>query len=170
VIDRGPKPDPVEAKQTLYEALKHQRFSSLLGDAGYESEGFHCLCRDELGIQSIIPTTERGRPRADGKPRPVNGKYRKLMKQRFPKKTYGQRWQIETVFSMLKRNMGAALRARNYHSQTREIRLRILTHNLAILWRKYYVLYRAGQPPIKIQFLSFNIASLLLCSIPNAHY
>ena len=135
VIDRGPKPDPVEARQTLHEALKHQRFSCLLGDAGYESEGFHCLCRDTLGIRSIIPTTDRGRPRTDGKPHPVKGKYRKLMKQRFPKKTYGQRWQIETVFSMLKRNMGAALRARNYHSQTREIRLRILTHNLAILWR-----------------------------------
>ena len=45
---------------------------------------------------------------------------------------------------MLKRIMRAALRARSYHSQTREIRLRILTHNLAILWRKYYVLYRAG--------------------------
>ena len=136
VIDRGPKPDPVEARQTLHEALKHQHFMSLLGDAGYESEGFHCLCRDTFGIRSIIPTTDRGRPRADGKARPVKGKYRKLMKQRFPKKIYGQRWQIETVFSMLKRNMGAALRARNYHSQTREICLRILTHNLAILWRK----------------------------------
>ena len=136
VIDRGLKPDPVEARQTLYEALKHQRFSSLLGDAGYESEGFHCLCRETLGIRSIIPTTDRGRPRVDGKARAVRGRYRNLMKKRFPKKTYGQRWQIETVFSMLKRNMGAALRARNYHSQTREIRLRILTHNLAILWRQ----------------------------------
>jgi len=136
VIDRGPKPDPVEARQTLHEALKHQRFSCLLGDAGYESEGFHCLCRDTFGIRSIIPTTDRGRPRADGKVSPVKGRYRKLMKQEFPKKTYGQRWQIETVFSMLKRNMGAALRARNYHSQTREIRLRILTHNMAILWRQ----------------------------------
>jgi hypothetical protein len=143
VIDRGPKPDAVEAKATLHEALRHQWFSTLLGDAGYESEGFHSLCRDELGIRSIIPTTDRGRPRADGKPRPVRGYYRKLMKQRFPKKTYGQRWQIETVFSMLKRNMGAALRARNYHSQNREIRLRVLTHNLAILWRQVHVLYRA---------------------------
>jgi transposase len=148
VIDRGPKPDPVEAKQTLHEALNHQRFSSLLGDAGYESEGFHCLCRDKLGIRSIIPTTDRGRPRSDGKPRPVGGKYRKLMRKRFPKKTYGQRWQIETVFSMLKRNMGSALRARSYHSQSREIRLRIPTHNLAILWRKYYVLYRAGESAV----------------------
>jgi len=36
---RGPKPDPVEAKQTLHEALRHQYVVKLLGDAGYESEG-----------------------------------------------------------------------------------------------------------------------------------
>ena len=136
VIDRGPKPDLIEAEQTLHEAWSHQTFSTLLGDAGYESEGFHGLCRDELDVRSVIPTTERGRPRLDGKPRPVRGRYRKMMKQRFPRKTYGQRWQIETVFSMLKRNLGAALRARTYHSQNREIRLRVLTHNLAILRRR----------------------------------
>ncbi len=112
---------------------KVPHFTTLLGDAGYESERFHSLCRDALGIRSIIPTTERGRPRADGQARPVNGAYRRLMKRRFPKKTYGQRWQIETVFSMLKRNLGAALRARHYYSQTREIRARILTHNIMIL-------------------------------------
>jgi IS4 transposase len=55
------------------------------------------------------------------------------MQKHFPKKLYGQRWQIECVFSMLKRNLGASLRARHHHSQTREIRARILTHNLAIL-------------------------------------
>jgi hypothetical protein len=136
VIDRGPKPDPVEAEAALHDAWNRQTFSTLLGDAGYESEGFHRLCRDELGIRSIIPTTDRGRPRHDGKPRAVRGRYRQLMKQRFPKKTYGQRWQIETVFSMIKRNLGSALRARTYHSQNREIRLRVLTHNLAILWRR----------------------------------
>ena len=36
---------------------------------------------------------------------------------------------------MFKRNLGASLRARRYHSQSREIRARILTHNLAILLR-----------------------------------
>jgi len=46
------------------------------------------------------------------------------MQQRFPKELYGQRWQIECVFSMLKRNLGASLRAR------------ILAHNLAILLRR----------------------------------
>ena len=133
VIDRGPKPDAVEDEATLEAAWRQQKFRTLLGDAGYESERFHRRCRQGLGVRSIIPTTERGRPRQDGQPRPVHGRYRRLMKRRFPKKLYGQRWQIETVFSMLKRNLGAALHARHYHSQTREIRLRLLTHNLMIL-------------------------------------
>ena len=143
VADRGPHPDLVEAKQTVDAAREHQRFRVLLGDSGYESEGFHCFCRDQRGIRSIIPTNERGRPRQDGRPRPVHGGYRQLMRRRFPKETYGQRWQIETVFSMFKRNMGSALRARSHHSQNRELRLRALTHNLAILPCRYHVLYRA---------------------------
>jgi hypothetical protein len=135
VINRGPKPDHVEDEQTLCEALRQQWFTTLLGDAGYESERYHSVCRDDLGIRSIIPTTQRGRKRKDGHVRPAGGHYRRQMQQRFPKKTYGQRWQVETVFSMFKRNLGASLRARSYHSQTREIRARILTHNLAILLR-----------------------------------
>jgi len=133
VIDRGPKLDYAEDEETLIEAYKQQRFRTLLGDAGYESERFHAVCRRDLGVRSIIPTTERGRPRRDGQPRPANGYYRRLMQRRFPKTIYGQRWQIETVFSMLKRNLGAALRGREHYSQTREIRARILTHNLMIL-------------------------------------
>ena len=133
VIDRGPKPDALEDEQTLLAALRQQPLDTLLGDAGYESERFHDVCRQDLGIRSIIPTTERGRPRKDGKAPPVNGPHRRRMRRHFPKKLFGQRWQIETVFSMLKRNLGAALRARRYQSQSREIRARILTHNLMIL-------------------------------------
>jgi hypothetical protein len=40
------------------------------------------------------------------------------------------------------------LRARSYHSQSREIRLRILTHDLMILRRQKHVLYRAAVCPI----------------------
>lgn len=143
VIDRGPKLDHAEDEQTLCAALRQQWFTTLLGDAGYESERFHSVCRDDMGIRSIIPTTQRGRPRKDGKTKAVTGYYRRLMQRRFPKKLYGQRWQIETTFSMLKRNLGSALRARSYHSQSREIRLRIVTHNLMILRRSWDVLYRA---------------------------
>jgi hypothetical protein len=57
------------------------------------------------------------------------------MKSHFPQVLYGQRWQAETILSMRKRHLGSALRARSYHSQNREIRLRVLTHNLGILMR-----------------------------------
>ena len=40
------------------------------------------------------------------------------------------------------------LRARAYPSQNREIRLRVLIHNLAILWRPPDLLYRAGLSPL----------------------
>ena len=40
--------------------------------------------------------------------------------------------------------MDSALRAQTCHTQNRKIRLRLLTHNLAILWRPFDVLYRAG--------------------------
>jgi hypothetical protein len=143
VINRGPKPDSIEARPALAAALRHQPLRTLLADAGYESEGYHEHCRKELGVRSIIPSCERGRSRKDGKPRPIHGKYRGWMARRFPKKVYGQRWQIETVFSMIKRNLGSALRARTYHSQGREIRARVLTHNLAIL-NSNHVLYRAA--------------------------
>jgi hypothetical protein len=142
-IDRGPKVDHVEAQATLFDVLKRQRIHTLVADAGYESEGFHRLCRQTLGIRSIIPTTHRGRRRHDGGTNAVTGYYRRLMQRQFPKQTYGQRWQIETVFSMLKRNLGSAVRARTHHSQKREIRLRILTHNLMVFRHTIHVLYRA---------------------------
>ena len=145
IIDQGPKLDYVEDESTLFNALSQQKFETILADAGYESERFHKLCREQLNIQSIIPTTQRGRSRQDGFDKAVTGYYRKLMQNNFPKSLYGQRWQIETVFSMLKRNLGSALRARHHHSQTREIRLRVLTHNLMILRHITYVLYRARQ-------------------------
>jgi hypothetical protein len=133
VVDRGPRPDSMEDEATLLAAFRQQRFATLVGDAGYESERFHRTCRRDLGIRSIIPTTQRGRGRRDGKARATSGYYRRLMQRAFPQQLYGQRWQIECLFSMLKRNLGSALRARSYHSQTRELRARILTHNLMIL-------------------------------------
>ena len=67
------------------------------------------------------------------------------MRNNFDKKTYGQRWQVETVFSMIKRNFGSALRARCYWSQCREMMLMVLTHNLAVIQLAKELFYRAGQ-------------------------
>ncbi len=55
------------------------------------------------------------------------------MTTRFDKQKYGQRWQSETVHSMIKRLLGSALRTRSYWSQCREITLRVITLNAMIL-------------------------------------
>ena len=46
---------------------------------------------------------------------------------------YGQRWQIETVFSMIKRRLGETLSARSYHRQNRALLLKAVAHNILIL-------------------------------------
>jgi transposase len=52
--------------------------------------------------------------------------------KRYDSTTYGQRWQVETVFSMIKRNFGSSLSARSTHGRYRELALRALCHNIAI--------------------------------------
>ncbi|HTU27435.1 MAG TPA: transposase, partial [Pirellulales bacterium] len=67
--------------------------------------------------------------------KPATGYWRRQMQQRIHLTRYSQRWQVETVNSMLKRLLGSALRARSYWSQCREILLRVITLNVMILRR-----------------------------------
>lgn len=60
-------------------------------------------------IETMIPPM-LGRPTTPS----AAGCYRWLMSERFDIIRYGQRWQVETVFSMIKRNLGSALRSRTY--------------------------------------------------------
>jgi len=101
---------------------------TLLADAGYDSEYSHTYARERYGIRTIIPAR---RTRSSSKL--PKGRYRRLMATRFPKALYGQRWQVETVFSMIKRNLGSFLSARTYWSQCREISLRVFTHNIMVV-------------------------------------
>jgi len=113
-------------------AAERMPLEMVLADAGYDSEDNHRLARDELGIRSVIPAT-CGRPGAKG----PTGHYRRLMRRRFKggpdKKHYGQRWQAETVNSMLKRNLGSACRARTPSGRKKDLLLRAVTHNLMII-------------------------------------
>lgn len=135
---RGPGPDLPYFEPILQQTADRVPVATLLADAGYDSEAAHELAR-QRGIRAIIPPT-RGRPTN----KPLRGYWRNRMQRRFPKRAYGQRWQVETVNSMIKRMLGAALRARTYWSQSREIVLRVLTLNLMIL-KRTKVFYRAGQ-------------------------
>jgi hypothetical protein len=137
VPGRGPASALVLFKAALKQAAGRARIGTLLADADFDGEWVHEHVRS-YGIRSLIPP-ERGRPSA----KPPAGKWRRRMRQRFDKKKYGQRWQAETVNSMIKRRLGSALRARGYWSQCREIILRVITHNVMIVIR-VRVFYRAG--------------------------
>ena len=127
-LTRGPSPDINQLRRTLMPAVRRVSIKTLLADAGYDSEPNHVFVREVCGILTVIPP-KHGRPSA----RPPTGKYRRLMTERFDKETYGQRWQVETVFSMIKRNLGSSLRGRSYWSQCRDMMLLALVHNITIL-------------------------------------
>jgi hypothetical protein len=135
---RGPCPDSHLLIPTLQTLPTGITMDTLLADAGYDSESNHCYIREQRNIRSIIP------PKA-GQPTPnlPRTKYRRLMKQQFNQALYGQRSQVETVFSMIKRRWGSAVRAHGDLAQSREMWLMVLTHNLAIFKPLLQLFYRA---------------------------
>jgi hypothetical protein len=116
----------------LYHSWRRASVRTVVADAGYDSEDNHRTARLDMSVRSIIPP-RIGRP-SDG---PPQGRYRRLMKQRFSRKAdqkpYGQRAQSETVNSMMKRNFGDALRSINPRRRKKELLLRSLTHDLMLL-------------------------------------
>lgn len=130
----GAGSDSPHFEPVLFDAWRRAPVKVMVADAGFDSEDNHRTARQDMGVRSVIPP-EIGRPSKTGKP--PRGYYRRLMRQRFnrkaDKKVYGQRWQSETVNSMLKRNMGAALRARTEKRREREMLLRVVVHNVMLM-------------------------------------
>lgn len=104
----------------------------VVADAGYDSEENHRVANLDMGIRSIIPPLI-GRPSESG----PTTQYRAEMAWAFAdesvKAAYGQRWQVETVNSMMKRNYGSSLRAAKSERREREMKLKAVVHNLALL-------------------------------------
>ena len=143
VPGRGPKPDIQHFRAALDQALEIAPIDALAADAGYDGEGTHVYARQQRGVRTLIPPLA-GRPTK----KLPKGYWRRKMAACLKHSRYGQRWQVETVMSMLKRLLGAALRARHYWSQCREILLRSLTLNIMILWW-IRVFYRAAASPFR---------------------
>ena len=118
----------------------------ILADAGYDSEANHVFCRERLGVQTLIPAKTR---RYVAGP---TGCYRAAMVaalgcatlgvegQPAPRKTYGQRWLVETLMSVVKRKWGESLSARLPTMQHMQALVRGLVYNL-------YRLVRLGVTP-----------------------
>jgi hypothetical protein len=120
----------------LFDAWRRSsdRLRCVVADAGYDSEDNHRLAWLDMNVRAIIPPLS-GRPTQ--KPPPPDQPLRRRMQRRFAQKLdrvpYGQRWQSETVNSMIKRNLGSALRARTTVHRRHELLLRVLTHNIMLL-------------------------------------
>lgn len=136
-VGRGPSQDSPQFRPAAKAAAGHGPIDTLLADGAFDAEHNHAYAREHLGIRAtVIPLNRRNSGRKWPKTR-----YRRQMVRRFRKKprgsrhrrVFGQRWQIESVFSRNKRLMGVALRARRWPNQKREVLMRVLTHNLMLL-------------------------------------
>jgi hypothetical protein len=128
-VSTGPSNDGPQFAPAMKRAALFVSWDRVLGDAAFDSEANHRLCREELGVRStVIPINKR----AHGRQWPKT-KYRRQMKRRFHRRKYGQRWQAESAFSRHKRLLGPALAGRSDASRERECYLRVLTHNFMLL-------------------------------------
>jgi hypothetical protein len=139
--DRGPKPDVADFRPLIAEALARVGIDRVVADAGYDSEANHSFARHECHVRSIMPA-KHGRPTT----KPARGHYRRLMQTRFDLVAYRDRVQVETVVSMLKRRLESFVRGRTAWTHRRELRLKVLTHNIMILFR-IEVFYTASCVP-----------------------
>ena len=124
--------DAPDFEPLLTGSSRRVNVSAVVADAGYDSEANHRIAREDLGVRSIIPPGI-GRPTA----KLPSGRWRRHMARRFAKKAdkeaYSQRSQSETVHSMMKRNLGSALRSRTPERRKQEMLLRVITHNIMLL-------------------------------------
>ena len=94
-------------------------------DKGHDSENIHNYIREIIKVESVIPVRKwNGNI--------YSGKYRIEMIENFNQKKYGQRNMVETVFSVIKRRYGENVRSRKYYNQLKEIKIRMILHNMTL--------------------------------------
>ncbi len=134
----GAGADHPHFERVLFDAWRRvpNRSFTAVADAGYDGEEYHGIARRDMGIRSIIPP-EIGRPPKDGGP--PSGRWRRHMKRLLRTKRsrrrckYNRRYQVETVNSMKKRNLGSALAGKTAASRERDMLLKVLTHDLMVV-------------------------------------
>jgi hypothetical protein len=127
----GPRPDSDRFVPLIFPALSRGvGIDCGLFDAGYDSERNHFISRQCCHVRSVIPALI-GKPPTDPR-RPPSGRWRRVMRQRRDCR-FGQRWQVETVISMIKRRQGGYVLNRSNAARFREMSLKALTHNIMIL-------------------------------------
>ena len=128
----GLSSDAPDFHDLMIDAWCRWRPRVVLADAGYDSARNHALARDRMGVASWIKARV-GRPTN----KPPTDRHRRHMRRKLKGsqagKPYGQRAQVETVMSMLKRNLGGHLRSRTRFGREMEMRLKAVVHNLMVV-------------------------------------
>jgi len=82
------------------------------------------MIRDDFESFSVIPVKTRKRKR-------ISGHYRRELAHSFDVHLYHRRNLVETVFSVLKRRFGECLKSRKYRNQVKEIKIKLILHNIS---------------------------------------
>jgi hypothetical protein len=124
-IDLKPTHDCVQARTLLAQTQAVMQPAKLFADAGYDAEWIHTQCREQWGVESVIPAVPR---RADGT---AGGKWRAQMTAEYLQQNgYTRRWTVESFFSALKRTMGSTLSARRPDQMVAEAAFKVLAYAL----------------------------------------
>lgn len=128
-IRRGPahdspdfEPTIMKGKNVLDEAGK--KIKSVDADKGYDKEEHHKLVVEELQAEDRIRVKNKDVPIHRTK-----GEYRKKAKRRIKKLRANYRSKNETVFSVLKRIQGSAIRSVNVSMQNKEMIFKEIAYN-----------------------------------------
>ena len=125
VVDLKPTHDCAHARGLLAQTQAVVKPARLYADAGYDAEWIHEQCREQWGVESVIPSVQR---RTDGL---KGGKWRSQMTAGYLREAgFGRRWAIESFFSAVKRTMGSALTARHPKQMLTEAALKVLAYAL----------------------------------------
>lgn len=122
-ISLKPVHDTKHAEPLLRQCQRTRKTGCYVMDKGYDSENLHRQIREEMGADSVIPVrTWKGKI--------YSGKYRQAMYNNFDSERYRERNKVETAFSVIKRRFGEGLKARKYWYQVKEIKVKMILHNL----------------------------------------
>ncbi len=120
---RGPYNDCAKLRPLLKHARRWVRRGLVVADAELDSEQNHRYIRKTVRAMSVIPA-KRGK--CSWKLKGVRAEMRK----KFPKKLYGQRSLIESVFSSVKRKLSARAPGRSVRNQRKQALLLGLAYDI----------------------------------------
>ena len=124
-FSKYPVNDRRHAKSLINQTQRVTKSQCFTMDKGYDAEWLHEYIRDSIGADSQIPVRKWGGMIH-------SGKYRFEMFDNLDREKYEQRNLVECAFSMIKRKYGDTLRSRKYYNQLKEIKIRIVLHNMLL--------------------------------------